>query len=345
VFERFTDRARRIVVLAQEEARLLHHNYIGTEHILLGLIRENEGIAARALESLEISLQGVRHEVHERIGRGGGPSPGGHIPFTPRAKKVLELSLREAIGLKHNYIGTEHILLGLIREGEGVGAQVLEKLGADLSRVRDRVLQLLSGYEPGPGDIPSPVTTAALSAPSAVVDATSHCSFCGRDLWDVDHHLAGDRATICPECLVAGQRAIEQAASAPESTLGPVHLPPRVSGPEPAETDAGSAVALAITTLFDDSATLQARADALEDGDTLAPLLDEARARRPVPTTQVRVLRVRFLDEHRARVRFAFVFGNSQFPVDGVAVKAGDRWRVSRETFCRVMAMAGVRCP
>jgi len=146
MFERFTDRARRVVVLAQEEARMLNHNYIGTEHILLGLIHEGEGVAAKALESLNISLDGVREQVQEIIGQ-GQQAPAGHIPFTPRAKKVLELSLREALQLGHNYIGTEHILLGLIREGEGVAAQVLVKLGADLNRVRQQVIQLLSGYQ------------------------------------------------------------------------------------------------------------------------------------------------------------------------------------------------------
>src|SRR5680860_518427 len=145
MFERFTDRARRVVVLAQEEARMLSHNYIGTEHILLGLIHEGEGVAAKALESLGISLEAVRAQVEEIIGQ-GQQAPSGHIPFTPRAKKVLELSLREALQLGHNYIGTEHILLGLIREGEGVAAQVLVKLGADLGRVRQQVIQLLSGY-------------------------------------------------------------------------------------------------------------------------------------------------------------------------------------------------------
>ena len=148
MFERFTDRARRVVVLAQEEARMLNHNYIGTEHILLGLIHEGEGVAAKALESLGISLEGVRQQVEEIIGQ-GQQAPSGHIPFTPRAKKVLELSLREAKQLDHNYIGTEHILLGLIREGEGVAAQVLVKLGADLPRVRQQVIQLLSSYAGG----------------------------------------------------------------------------------------------------------------------------------------------------------------------------------------------------
>jgi ATP-dependent Clp protease ATP-binding subunit ClpC len=146
LFERFTDRARRVVVLAQEEARLLNHNYIGTEHILLGLIHEGEGVAARALESMGISLESVRSQVVEIIGQ-GAQAPSGHIPFTPRAKKVLELSLREALQLGHNYIGTEHILLGLIREGEGVAAQVLQKLGAELHKVRQTVIQLLSGAQ------------------------------------------------------------------------------------------------------------------------------------------------------------------------------------------------------
>ncbi len=146
MFERFTDRARRVVVLAQEEARMLNHNYIGTEHILLGLIHEGEGVAAKGLEALGISLEAVRAHVEEIIGQ-GQQAPSGHIPFTPRAKKVLELSLREALQLGHNYIGTEHILLGLIREGEGVAAQVLVKLGADLNRVRQQVIQLLSGYQ------------------------------------------------------------------------------------------------------------------------------------------------------------------------------------------------------
>jgi ATP-dependent Clp protease ATP-binding subunit ClpA len=148
MFERFTDRARRVIVLAQEEARLLNHDYIGTEHLLLGLIHEGEGVAALALESLGIRLEAVRSQVEEIIGQGQS-APTGHIPFTPRAKKVLELSLRESQQLGHNYIGTEHILLGLVREGEGVAAQVLVKLGADLPRVRQQVIQLLSGYAGG----------------------------------------------------------------------------------------------------------------------------------------------------------------------------------------------------
>jgi ATP-dependent Clp protease ATP-binding subunit ClpC len=150
-FRRFTDRARRAVVLAQQEARLLQHNYIGTEHLLLGLLREGDGVAAKTLESLGVSREAVRGQVEEIIGR-GLDAPPSHIPFTPRAKKVLELSLREALALGHTYIGTEHLLLALLCEGDGVAAQVLVKLGADHARVRDRALDLLTGRlgRPGP---------------------------------------------------------------------------------------------------------------------------------------------------------------------------------------------------
>ena len=167
MFERFTDRARRVVVLAQEEARMLNHNYIGTEHILLGLIHEGEGVAAKALEAMDISLESVREQVEEIIGQ-GTQAPSGHIPFTPRAKKVLEYSLREALQLGHNYIGTEHILLGLIREGEGVAAQVLTNLGADLPRVRQQVIQLLNGYQGSSSSLEATQEpAAAASVPSS----------------------------------------------------------------------------------------------------------------------------------------------------------------------------------
>jgi ATP-dependent Clp protease ATP-binding subunit ClpA len=140
MFDRYTDRARRVVILAQEEARCLNHNYIGTEHVLLGLIHEGHGVAAQVLGSLGIELQAIRKQVEEIIGH-GQQAPQGHIPFTPRAKKVMELALREALQLGHNHIGTEHLLLALIREGQGVGAQVLHQLGADLDSARQQVLE------------------------------------------------------------------------------------------------------------------------------------------------------------------------------------------------------------
>jgi hypothetical protein len=174
MFERFTDRARRVLVLAQEEARLLNHNFIGTEHILLGLIHEGEGVAAKALESLGISLEAVREKVEETIGPAGTMSD--QPPFTPRAKKVLELSLREALQLGHNYLGTEHMLLAIVREGGGVAAQVLVSLGADLSRVRQQVVQLLSGYAGNQrrgGQSPLAPRREALIEPGAGVAATT----------------------------------------------------------------------------------------------------------------------------------------------------------------------------
>ena len=176
MFERFTDRARRVIVLAQEEARMLSHNFIGTEHLLLGLAHEGEGVAARALESLGISLEAVRQQVEGIAGRGKHPPGAGHIPFTPRAKKVLELSLREAVRLGHNYIGTEHILLGMIREGEGVAAQVLVKLGADLNRVRGEVVRLVQGdpltlLTPDPLEAPEKGETSPAHTRAQVLDA------------------------------------------------------------------------------------------------------------------------------------------------------------------------------
>jgi ATP-dependent Clp protease ATP-binding subunit ClpC len=208
VFERFTDRARRVIVLAQEEARLLNHNYIGTEHILLGLIREGDGVAAKALESLNISREAVRQSVEEIVGKGRS-APTGHIPFTPRGKKVLELSLRESLQLGHNYIGTEHILLGLIREGEGVGAEVLQKLGGGLDRVRAMVIHILSGYvttpaepvgsvegaEAGPIEAPGcPRCKAWLSESGIVRDVT---------IRDDDGNEVEVRVLCCSSCGVA----------------------------------------------------------------------------------------------------------------------------------------------
>src|SRR6202167_1792444 len=180
MFERFTDRTRRVLVLAQEEARLLNHNFIGTEHILLGLIHEGEGVAAKALESLGVSLEAVREKVEETIGP-AGTSTTGSPPFTPLAKKVLELSLREALQLGHNYIGTEHMLLGLVREGEGVAAKVLVSLGADLSRVRQQVIQLLSGYQ-SPGGKEGAAATAGPAAGQEAPGGSAVLDQFGRNL-------------------------------------------------------------------------------------------------------------------------------------------------------------------
>ena len=184
MFERFTDRARRVVVFAQEESRMLNHTYIGTEHILLGLVHEGEGVAARVLTGLGVSLEDVRRQVQEIIGE-GGRAPAGHIPFTPRAKKVLEFSLRESLQLGHNYIGTEHILLGLIREGEGVAAQVLQHMDVGLERARSEVIRLLGSG----GVIAAPETAPASGSVEAEYDAEAE-------------HIQPQVAR-CPSCLAS----------------------------------------------------------------------------------------------------------------------------------------------
>jgi ATP-dependent Clp protease ATP-binding subunit ClpC len=215
MFERFTDRARHVIVLAQEEARLLNHHYIGTEHLLLGLVNEGQGVAARALEALGISLATVRHEVQEMIGLGEG-MPSGHIPFTPRAKKVLELSLREALDLDHNYIGTEHILLGLMREGEGVAAQVLTKLGAGREQVRQQVLELLNQAKPAGGE-------GAAGAPAAGRTI-------GRRFGEMGSSITGRL-----EEVLARVERIEQRLTSIESMLGgrPRDAPGPAASPGP----------------------------------------------------------------------------------------------------------------
>ncbi len=205
VFERFTDRGRRVLVLAQEEASLLNHAFIGTEHILLGLIHEGDGVAARALADLAISLESVRERVEETIGLSGTP-PTGSPPFTPRAKKVLELSLREALQLGHNYIGTEHILLGLVREGQGVACQVLVSLGADLVRVRQQVIQLLSGHEGTEtvGERRRDMTRSfreVLTLSGSEQSTLVKCSFCGRQPPESGKLVSGRDAYICEHCL------------------------------------------------------------------------------------------------------------------------------------------------
>jgi ATP-dependent Clp protease ATP-binding subunit ClpA len=225
VFERFTDRARRVVVLAQEESRRLDHNFIGTEHILLGLIQEREGVAAQALGALGIRLEAVRARVEEIVGRGES-TPSGHIPFTPRAKKVLELSLREALQFGHNYIGTEHLLLGLIREGEGVAATVLVGLGADLESVRQKVVQLLAG-RPGSGVPPElladPGTRAAVIATAVPYEPGQTTASPGGELFRAAlDRLVLRRFTVssCRVLLLAESEALRLGTT----TVGPEHL-------------------------------------------------------------------------------------------------------------------------
>jgi ATP-dependent Clp protease ATP-binding subunit ClpC len=232
VFERFTDRARRVVVLAQSEARMLNQDYIGTEHLLLGLIQEGEGVAARALEQLDISLVAVQQRVEQLIGR-GTQSPTGHIPFTPRAKKVLELSLRESLNIGHNYIGTEHILLGLIREGEGVAAQVLRQLGADLERVRLEVLRLLAAL---PGAVAMDILSEAATGSEGRAGRRTRPG----PAWRVERvgpdarfRRAGDEAERQPQCPRCGSDLTQSARYRIQHVLGGSDPEPEASEREP----------------------------------------------------------------------------------------------------------------
>jgi ATP-dependent Clp protease ATP-binding subunit ClpA len=253
MFERFTDRARRVVVLAQEEARQLHHNYIGTEHILLALLGEGNGVAFRVLDRFGMSLEGTREKVKAIVPPGAG-APTGHIPFTPRAKKILELALREALQLQHNYIGTEHILLGLIREGEGVGAQVMKQHAAelgDIAAIRTAVLDLLSTYSPeaarrtrwlrrpsmSPGLEPAePGKSAELRTTPAADSSLSEAARLAGSKPVGSHHLLlaalGDPDTAAARALVALGVDLDQAREALRSAdvAGTSDEPPEEAG-------------------------------------------------------------------------------------------------------------------
>jgi ClpA/ClpB-like protein len=347
VFERFTDRARRVVVLAQEEARLLNHNYIGTEHVLLGMIHEGEGVAAQALAALGVSLERARAEVEEIIGH-GGEAPSGHIPFTPRAKKVLEFSLREAIQLGHNHIGTEHILLGLIREGEGVAAQVLVKLGADLERARATVLELVSSGAAGAAAAREVAREQVAFAEERtrqrmVMRGAGGCMFCGRDLYEVERAVASaSGALLCKDCAWLAVQTIERAPE-PTAPLAPLRMPPRVFGPAP--DDAASADIIELFESWPDRG--EELLHHVEGGERLRTVQQAIQERYPPgarPVVTFMVDRLRFLSPDLAAVRFRL----SMMPVnafDGSAVRVGGAWKISRHTFCMIARLAGVQCP
>jgi ATP-dependent Clp protease ATP-binding subunit ClpC len=356
VFERFTDRARRVLVLAQEEARLLNHGFIGTEHLLLGLIREGDGIAARALAQLEISLEAVREMVEETIGL-SATLPVGSPAFTPRAKKVLELSLREAIQLGHNYIGTEHMLLGLVREGEGVAAQVLVSLGADLMHVRETVVRLLANDAgPGarwPGEQARVTGRGGWSArssgrrPAGIVA----CSFCGRRPPETGQLFSGTDAFICEHCVrdwfasLSTAHGRQPLFGSHRTAVGAVET----AGPPPEDEEAAraqiAAAYSASTIVGDDGQSVPS----VERGANLAPVLLEAQARSPFPESiaTVEVDHVVFVDSAHAAVSFTIAIDGVPRLSDrrGDAVLVDRTWKMARTTFCELMMLAGVECP
>ncbi len=347
MFERFTDRARRVLVLAQAEAQLLGHGFIGTEHVLLGLVAEHDGVAAKALERLDITIDAVRDEVRAMVTVSGAAT--GSPPFTPRAKKVLELALREALDLGHNYIGTEHLLLGIVREGEGVAATVLVRLGAEPGQVRSGVLELLGGYSGGATRPEGPaaedlVRRSARLARGAVgrlrrSPAARTCSFCGRDLWEAGRHVTSGKATICEGCVATAAGVLEHGEAASDEELP---FPPRVFGTAPDDAAVDEIVA-AFRGLFGPATVDHAGRAGLAD---LVPLLARAADRHPLRPGSTRVERLRFSDPDTAEVVFALGLADGSTPsFTGGAERRQGIWVVTRDSVLEVLARAGVEVP
>ena len=362
MFERFTDRARRVVVLAQEESRLLNHNYIGTEHLLLGMIHEGDGVAAQALRALGVSLERTRAEVLGLIGHGDQP-PQGNIPFTPRAKKVLELSLREALQLGHNYIGTEHVLLGLLREGEGVAAQILVRQGVDLESARGAVVQLMAGMPlddlgarsfGDPAGSGSPFVRVARSTAGAAAPLPGHapglnlrvggrrCSFCLKEESRVARIVRSRGVSICDECLGRAQALV--AAAGPGDPKRLRLRPPLLS--EVQTPEAEQAVELAFETVFGGDASTGRRLAFVEDSADLEPVMRPMIvATRVSGDPDIWVEQVRFLATDQAAVDFLVLVGGPGLPMQGIAVLEQGTWKVSRTTFLAIAGLAGILPP
>ena len=332
MFERFTARARRVLVLAQEEARLLDHDYIGTEHVLLGIVHVNDGVTGKVLEPLGLTVETVRSQV-EQFSPAGSKTPGGSPAFTPRTKRVLELSLREALGLGHSYIGPEHFLLGLIREGEGKAIATLTALGVDLDKVRTGILAGIDHRgEPG---------TPAAGGPGSRL---ATCSFCGRRPPDTGQLVVGNEAFICERCV--RQWAARFLSRDRRSQF---LVPPPITGPPPRDLDAArAAVEGAFSEIF--ATDPSGGVPAVEDGEDLGRYLTQAADQRMVPesaTVRVGVDDVVFVNAEQAAVWFTVWADDEAMLVRhrGEALKVDDAWKVSRPTFSDLMARAGILCP
>ncbi len=349
MFERFTDQSRRVLVLAQEEARLLNHSYIGTEHILLGLISAEDGVASHVLTELGATLAVIRDRVEKTIGLTAGQGTGSP-PFTPRAKKVLELALRESNQLGHTKIGTEHLLLGLIREGEGVGCQALVGLGVELSEVRQRVIQHLAETEGGQGSQePSRRISTPVGSRSAKVVT---CSFCGLAPPESGQMITGSNAFICENCI----RRWYMRLGPPSNTVLPGrHSTPLIAPPTGFEPKGADEARAQIRTAFAASRTPGddgRSVPAVEKGGDLGPTLALANERhRGVIGDGHDVLvsadEIHFYDQERALVSFSILMGQRLLlgGQQGEALLINGEWKMARSTFCRLMNLAGIACP
>jgi len=329
-----------VLVLAQEEARLLNHSFIGTEHLLLGLISEDDGIAARALESLDISLETARAKVQETIGV-AATAPLGSPPFTPRAKKVLEFALREALQLGHAYIGTEHMLLGLVREGEGVAAQVLISLGADLGRVRQQVTWFMSGRGGEPDLSTESASRHVLRALPAIIRPEPWCSLCGRELWAFDHFVSAGSGAICSECIEGAHEALGQADPAQQE----VFLPARVFG-KPPDEQAVEAIASLLGIAFRWSTSIEEISEAIEGFDELHPFLVLLGERFPIRVVGTALERIRFVDDSHAAVQFRLIFSGGGSLLRQARVHHHEnRWRVDQQSVAAMLVAGGIPIP
>lgn len=349
MFERFTDPARHAVVLAQEEARLRDDDHIGVEHILLGLAADTHGAAGGALAASGVTLDWARAAAAEVVPPSAAPHEA-RIPFTPAAKKVLELSLREALGLGHNYIGSGHVLLGLLRADDSTVTRILERLDVDPDQLRRDVMPRIEierghGPERAEGRRGVPAAPSVMEpVPDVAVGLAGHtCSFCGRPLSEEADLYVEAQARICVDCVRASTRLMDEAASAGGERRGALRLPPRREGDPPTD-DAFQQVVEAFTVVFDPDRPDDERAGYLEDGATLVPLWQRARERYRDAGAAV-IHSVRFVDADRAYVRFGIPMRASLFPQEGWARRHDDRWQVSSETFCRLLQLAGVPCP
>lgn len=349
VFERFTDSARRVLVLAQEEARLLDHSFIGTEHILLALIHTESGTASQVLTELDVSLQAVRERVKETIGLAGSP-PTGSPPFTPRAKKVMELSLREALQLGHSNIGTEHLLLGLIREGEGVGCQVLVMLGIDLAEVRERVIQQLAGAE-GHETPEHPVRQVAPPVGGRPPASVVVCSFCGLGPPESGQLVSGDNAFICENCVRRwSMRLGPPSTSAGHTWVSRSSGEAVTPGAQPDDPDSARADITAVFTNYGEVSEDGRAAIGIESGGDLGWALKAVRANRQSYLDAEIVFTVDeivFVDPEHAAVWFSIsVNGGSVLDRHrGDAVVVDGKWNMARATFSQLLAMGGVPLP
>jgi hypothetical protein len=353
VFERFTDGARRVLVLAQEEARLLNHAFIGTEHILLGLIRDNQGITAEVFKELDISLEATRRGVEDTVG--ASISDLGYVgcpPFTPRAKKVLEYSLRESLQLGHNYIGPEHMLLGIVREGHGVAVHVLMSLGADIGRVRQAVIERLGASPISPTASSEVAIAAPEEATEEQVGSLVSCSFCGRMPPDTGRLVSGADAFICEQCLDFWSRQVRQGQPRRQVARTIMHYSEvKMTGPPPDDQDAARA---AIERAFAEHGTQSEDGRSLpfvEGGHNLGPTVRAAAERHPGvsegSTVTISIDQVSFVDATHAAVWFSVSVDNVSRLRNhrGDAVVVDGEWKMARSTFCGLMAMAGVQCP